>query len=151
MFSSVIAFTISPFILSTTFILANCGFPSSVRDTPTITLLLDEPLAPYGKCDVAENGQDAINAFEAALHGNEPYDIVCLDIMMPEIDGFEVLDQIKQIEDKKGISGRAGATTSLNRLKDIMKAFKGQCEDYIIKPINQEKFLNKLRQLKLID
>jgi two-component system chemotaxis response regulator CheY len=126
-----------------------------VEDDPVSRRFLQVMLAPYGKCDVVSNGQDAINAFEAALHGNEPYDIVCLDIMMPEMDGFEVLDQIKQIEDKKGISGRAGTkvimTTSLNRPKDIMKAFKGQCEDYLVKPINQEKFLNKLRQLKLID
>lgn len=102
--------------------------------------LLQEMLLPYGDCHLATNGREAITAFEHMLDKNTPYDLICLDIMMPIMDGQETLQNIRRLEKEKGIGGsecvKVIMTTALDDPKNIMMAFiKGQCEAYITKPI----------------
>lgn len=116
--------------------------------------LMQGILSPYGECHVAVNGREAVEQFKLALKENDNYDLVCLDIMMPEKDGNEVLREIRDLEDKAGILGLDGVkiimTTALDNPRIIMKAFKDQCEDYIIKPVDKTKLLDKVRKLGLI-
>lgn len=111
-------------------------------------------LSEYGECDVAVNGKEAIEAFKNALNENTPYDLVCLDIMMPEMDGQDALKQIREYEQEKGIFGfdcaKVIMTTALNDPDNIKTAFREQCEAYIVKPVDKEKLLNKLKELELI-
>ena len=48
-------------------------------------------LSQYGECDVAVDGMEAVDAFLMALEDGKPYDLICLDIMMPVMDGFQAL------------------------------------------------------------
>jgi two-component system chemotaxis response regulator CheY len=76
-----------------------------VEDDFTSRKLLQRILSPYGEVDVAVNGQEAVDAFETALRDAKPYDLVCMDIMMPEMDGQEALKRIRQIERLRERSG----------------------------------------------
>lgn len=100
-------------------------------------------LTKYAEVDVTVDGQEAVNAFELALEDGEPYDLVCLDVMMPNMDGLEALEAIRQIESGSGATKRARVimTTALNEVNQVDKAFQLGCEGYAVKPINTEKFL----------
>ena len=100
-------------------------------------------LTKYAEVDVTVDGQEAVNAFELALEDGEPYDLVCLDVMMPNMDGLEALEAIRQIESGCGATKRARVimTTALNEVNQVDKAFQLGCEVYAVKPINTEKFL----------
>ncbi|HAI10847.1 MAG TPA: response regulator [Phycisphaerales bacterium] len=111
-------------------------------------------LAQYGNCDVAIDGLEAVEAIGIALKAQTPYDLVFLDIMMPNMDGQEALTHIRQIELDHGIATGDGAkvvmSTALSDTHNVLKAFNGQCEAYIVKPVTREKILNQLIDLELI-
>ena len=107
--------------------------------------------AHFDKCHMAVNGREAVDAYVFSLDKQEPYDLICLDIMMPVLDGQEALKEIRKIEAERGIGGhdmvKVLMTTALDGPKHIMGAFmKGSCEDYLIKPIDQEKLDNYLQK-----
>lgn len=111
-------------------------------------------LTKYGDCDVTVDGAEAVEAYTMALESGEGYDLICLDIMMPILDGYQALSQIRNIEKQKGIpecqAVKIIMTTALNDGKNVTKAFKMGCTAYAGKPIDQDKFENELRKLELI-
>jgi len=124
-----------------------------VEDDFTSRLLLQGLLQPYGVCHICVNGREAIDAFKKALDEKESYNLVCLDIMMPEIDGQAALKQIRTIEQEAGILPSLGTkvimTTALDDKKNIMSAFREQCDIYLVKPIDREKLKESLVTLGL--
>jgi len=116
--------------------------------------ILQTILSNYGECHVAIDGQEALFAFEQAISEGEPYSAVCLDIMMPEMDGQQALNKMRKFEEKKGIFGFDGAkiimTTALDDSENIKKAFREQCEAYLIKPISKSKLEKILIDFKLV-
>lgn len=115
---------------------------------------MEKMLEKYGECDVVVDGNGAIDAFMIALDGNEVYDLICLDVMMPEMDGYQVLKGIRNIEKAHRISKEQGVKiimiTALNEQQSIDMAFELGCSVYCAKPIDIEKFEEALRDLKLI-
>lgn len=111
-------------------------------------------LSKFGECDVTVDGMEAVDAFLMALDCDESYDLVCLDIMMPELDGYQVLKTIREIESERNIPEEKASkiimTTALNEGRNVTKAFELGCVAYAGKPIDQEKFENVLRKLELI-
>ncbi len=111
-------------------------------------------LQQYGSCDVAIDGIEAVEAITSAINDKTPYDLVFLDIMMPNMDGQEALTCIRQVEVDNGISVGDGAkvvmTTALSDAHNVLKAFNGQCEAYIVKPVTREKILNQLIELEMV-
>ncbi|MFW5734365.1 MAG: response regulator [Oceanidesulfovibrio sp.] len=126
-----------------------------VEDDFTSRKLMQNILAPYGDCDIAVNGTEAVEAFEQALKQKNPYDLVCMDIMMPEMDGQEALKQIRAIEKEYDIRGnketKVVMTTALDDPKNVVEAYyKGGATSYIPKPIDRQLFVHLLRNLGLI-
>ncbi len=111
-------------------------------------------LDKYGECDVTVDGGEAVDAFLMALEDEEPYDLICLDIMMPVLDGYQVLKAIRSMEKERGIEGdkmvKIIMTTALNEEKNVRVAFELGCTVYCNKPIDQEKFEQVLSKLKLV-
>lgn len=126
-----------------------------VEDDFTSRKLLQMILAPYGECDIAVNGEECIDAFRMALRDGKPYDLVCMDIMMPQKDGHQALKEIRLIEKEQGISHANEAkiimTTALDDPRNVVEAYyKGGATSYIPKPIDKHMFLQLLRNLELI-
>jgi two-component system, chemotaxis family, chemotaxis protein CheY len=126
-----------------------------VEDDFTSSLLLQEILKHYGPCQTALDGQKAVEAVRTALDSGEPYDLITLDIMMPEMDGHEALKEIRALEEAKGIIPIKGVkvvmTTALDDSKNILASFKDQCDIYLTKPVDKARLLGELRKLKLIE
>jgi len=127
-----------------------------VEDDFTSRRLLQKILAPYGECDIAVDGKEALEAFTLAVREGRRYRLICLDIMMPEIDGQQVLKKIRQMEKELGIAPREEATiimtTALDAPRDVVEAYyRGGCTDYLVKPIGKVKLLDLLRKYALAD
>lgn len=111
-------------------------------------------LSKYGDCDVTVDGKEALEAYQMAHEMGEDYDLICLDIMMPGLDGYQALKAIRDLEKVNGISEENSVkiimTTALNEGRNVTKAFDLGCVAYAGKPIDQDKFGNVLRKLGLI-
>jgi two-component system, chemotaxis family, chemotaxis protein CheY len=125
-----------------------------VEDDFTSRIILQRTLAPYGESHIAVNGKEAVQAFEIALRQGVPYHLVCMDIMMPEMDGQTALKEIRAIEESAGIMLGDGVkvimVTALKDMKNVTSAYKAFCDAYIVKPVDREKFVTELRTLGLI-
>ena len=110
-------------------------------------------LSKYGECDVTVDGMEAVDAFMMALEEGNPYDLVCLDIMMPVMDGYRALGGIRNLEKERNIPEEKCAkvimATALNEEKNVKMAFELGCTIYSGKPIDQNRFEQALRKLGL--
>jgi two-component system, chemotaxis family, chemotaxis protein CheY len=124
-----------------------------VEDDFTSRLLLQELLKSYGPSHIAVNGNEAVDAVRVALEAGDPYDLICLDIMMPEMDGQTALKEIRALEEEHGVLSAQGAkivmTTALDDPANVMHAFYELCDAYIFKPIMKAKLLNELQKMGL--
>ncbi|HXB96855.1 MAG TPA: response regulator [bacterium] len=123
-----------------------------VEDDFTSRLLLQELLKAYGQSHIAVNGVEAVQAAELALDAGEPYDLICLDIMLPLLDGLAALKQIRALEQAAGPArpSKVMMTTALNDLKSLRMAYESMCDAYLEKPIHKAKLLDGLRDLRLL-
>ena len=124
-----------------------------VEDDFISRLYLQEILKPYGAVHIAVNGKEAVEAARAALDAGEQYDLICLDIMMPEMDGHEALRQIRGLEESRGILPPRGSkifmTTALDNMKNIFEGFRGLCDAYLAKPLSKANLLENLHEFGL--
>lgn len=81
-------------------------------------------LSKFGSCDVFENGDLALAAVREAHAAGAPYDILCLDILMPGMNGDEVLGRIRQDEADRGIDASSGLRVLCLTTLDIKVEFK---------------------------
>ena len=85
-----------------------------VEDDFTSRLLLQTFLSRYGDCHVAVNGWEAAEAVRSALDGGERYDLICMDLMMPEMNGRDAVKQIRALEAARSISPTSGVKTFMS-------------------------------------
>lgn len=110
-------------------------------------------LSRYGDCDETVDGMEAVDAYMMALEDEEPYDLVCLDIMMPVMDGYQALAGIRKMEKAYHIASEKQAkiimATALNEQQNVDMAFEMGCTVYSGKPIDEKKFEQALKDLGL--
>lgn len=111
-------------------------------------------LSKYGECDVTVDGMETIEVFMMSLESKEYYDLICLDIMMPEVDGIKALKTIRKLELERNVSESDRAkiimTTALNSTDNIFTSYESGSEAYAVKPIDTEKLIDVMRKLSLI-
>lgn len=109
-----------------------------VDDNQTNIILLQAILkrAKYNTVS-ATNGTDALRIMQE-MHP----DLVLLDIMMPEMDGYEVARRKDEIEDIQSIPFLF--VTALSDTNSMVKGFKAGCSDFITKPFNTEEILIRI-------
>lgn len=124
------------------------------EDDPATQKLMQRYLSSYGDCTAAVDGEDTIKAFIEAQNQKRPYDMLCLDIMMPKKSGHQVLEAVRLVESELGITGLDGVkvimTTALGDPKNVIAAFREGCEAYVVKPVKKEKLCEEMEKLGVI-
>ena len=118
----------------------------AVDDIPLNLLLVQKMLARYNfKFRTAANGQQELDAVE-----QEKPDLILLDLMMPGIDGFEVIRRLR--ENPRTADIRIIILSALNSNEDVVKGFNLGANDYLVKPIIMEKLLScVITQLQVVE
>ena len=115
--------------------------------------LLEAMLKNYGECVVSTSGDDAIERFEEAIREKEPFDLVCLDIMMPQKDGYDVLRDMRKFE--LGFpqieKSRIIMVTALEKNNNKVKAFHENCDGYLVKPVERRLLFEMLKKMDLLE
>jgi len=104
--------------------------------------------------DIVVNGREAVEAFKMAHEEEQPYDLILMDIMMPEVDGIEALKRIREMEEEEKYRPKVKAimTTALDDPRTVIKSFHdGEASAYIVKPVAKEKLYNELEKLGLLN
>ncbi|MBU3915710.1 response regulator [bacterium] len=112
---------------------------------------LSAMLLGFGEIDSASSGFEAVEFVKIGLAEGNAYDLIFLDIMMPDMDGIETLQKIRKIEEDNGIHIGNGSkiimATALADKQDVFSAFSKGCEYYLIKPIQQERVFELLNEM----
>ncbi len=114
-----------------------------VDDDLTSRLAIEDLLSRFGQVDACVDGDEAVQAGISALTRGEPYDLICMDIMMPSMSGIEALQRIRSEEERSGC-GRATRVIMVTGSEDaefISQAFHRYCDAYISKPVDPEALL----------
>ena len=123
--------------------------------------LLTHILQPYGACVEAVSGQSAVTLFKTALSEGNPFDLVLMDILMPEMDGQQALKEIRLAEkaaygpslsslDQEGYAFILMITAIDDPAQLIQAYTKGKCNGYLNKPIAVSDLLDRLEKNNLI-
>jgi len=123
-----------------------------VEDHLVNRFVIEKMLKDYGECDSAVNGKEAVQAFSMAFDEGKPYDIIFLDIMMPEMDGREALKLIREIEKNKSVSASKEVkiimVTALDAPEEVINAYyHGGCTNYLVKPIDRKRLDSIMKDL----
>ncbi|MFH1135861.1 MAG: response regulator [Pseudomonadota bacterium] len=111
---------------------------------------LEKILEPYAACVSVENGPAALEQFDRAWARREPFDVICLDISMPGMDGDEVLFEIREREKNLEAARRKPAkimmVTAHSDKDTIITAIQAGCNDYLVKPYDRQSVLAKFQK-----
>jgi len=125
-----------------------------VDDISFLSIILSRMLQDIAVTDTASNGEEAIKKFSSAFYQDKPYDLICLDIKMPNIDGVQVLEFIrnfeKESENLKNGPTKIIMTTGVNQKDEVIKVMKKGSDGYIVKPYHKDKIYQEVKRLNLI-
>ena len=116
--------------------------------------LIAKYLEGIGNCEMAENGLTAVEKFRTAFESNNPYELIFMDIVMPEMDGNIAANEIRTIEKGWGVTIKDGVSiivmSSLNTPSDVIQSFvSAKSAAHLIKPVQPDKLLATLGKLGL--
>jgi len=126
-----------------------------VEDDCASRLLLQTFLKQYGICDVAGNGREAVDKVRFALERSQKYDLVCMDIMMPELDGRDAVRQIRALELASSVLSTSISkiimTTVVDDAQEVFRCFRESCDAYLLKPIDLTRLLSQMKSFQLVE
>jgi two-component system chemotaxis response regulator CheY len=123
-----------------------------VEDSASSQTEIQDILLPYADCDGALDGISAVGKFRDALLANEPYDLICMDITMPNMDGKTALSIIREMEHQRKIKDTPVImlTASRDALSRIETLSELKAHSYLVKPVTKETLIKELRRLKVL-
>jgi two-component system, chemotaxis family, chemotaxis protein CheY len=126
-----------------------------VEDDRISSEVLEKMMSKYGSCHAAADGRAAGELFCQAHEDQNPYDLVLMDIMIPEVDGLQAVLAIRRVEAARNIAlplrVKVIMTTALDDPRTIMKAlYESDANSYLVKPIRMQRLEEELRALKLV-
>lgn len=124
-----------------------------VDDDFTHRLLLQRFLTSTGEVHIAANGREAVTAVTEAIKAGQPYDLVCLDIQMPLVDGHRALEEIREVEQELHVPTakhvKVVMTTAHTEKDHVLDAFRQAADAYLTKPVSKDKLLGFVKEWKL--
>jgi two-component system chemotaxis response regulator CheY len=126
-----------------------------VDDDLVTRFILKAILDQHFVCDMAENGAETLLAIDQAHHQGSHFDLVCLDINMPGMDGLTVLKLIRENEQALALPADMETRViiiSIEKTSEIVLRSFFECgaSSYLTKPINRELLLQALTTLGLV-
>ena len=125
-----------------------------VEDDYISRRLLCRYLEPYGDIEEAVNGQEAVDLVRRSLAVMEPFDLICLDIMMPGMDGQQALVHIRRMEAENdmplGRGSKVVMTSAMEGNHHVMEAMNASADGYVVKPIERLSFIETLKETGLL-
>jgi two-component system, chemotaxis family, chemotaxis protein CheY len=124
-------------------------------DEPMPRAMLSALVTPLaGELVAVGSGDEAVRAFKRRLEASRPFELVFLDMLMPEgIDGRAALAEIRRLESERGLTTRTRAkilmTTGVDDIRTVMGSFHDECDAYLVKPISGGRLRPALRKLGL--
>ena len=126
-----------------------------VDDVFMMRKLLNTILQEFGECVLAEDGENALKIFENAIKVEKPFDLVCLDIMMPHINGVELLNKIRNLESKNEFQNKPKVKiiliSAVYKQNIVDKIGKDKFDSYITKPIGKADLISEIKKLGLVN
>jgi len=111
------------------------------EDDATSRVLLQRFLSKFGECDIAVDGKEAVQTVKTARQAKRSYDLVCMDLHMPVMNGQDAIREIREQESAAGV---------LRPAKIITLAQQSQRDAYLMKPIDTGKLHSELQEIGLI-
>ncbi|CAN2040488.1 putative Chemotaxis protein CheY [Candidatus Magnetomoraceae bacterium gMMP-15] len=104
-----------------------------------------------GECKAVESGKGAIAAFKNAWENWQPFNLISLDISMPDMTGIEVLSKIKSMEKEKQVPDdlkvKIMMVTSHSDKGNITACIAAGCDAFVVKPFDKKVIIKKLEKL----
>ena len=127
-----------------------------VEDDELSRKILEEFMSGFAVCDTAENGKVGYDLFEKAIMDGHPYDLICSDVVMPVLDGHEMVCNIRAREESLPIVDYIHTMifmiSSSGSPKNMTQAIlDNNCDDYIVKPFHRETLKAMLLKYNLIE
>lgn len=119
------------------------------EDDPASAVYLKKVLSAYGECCVATDGLQTIEEFIRAYEAGASYNLVCLDIMLPRIDGIQVLNMIQETLGQSNMNGETKIimVSALNDHETVENVAEGGCDAFLWKPVSIERIESVLKEL----
>ena len=117
-----------------------------VEDDKVLRNMFTLFLKPYCKVYTAINGNDSLTLIKQFFDEGNPFELILLDIMLPELDGISVLKEIRKYEQKK-LSYKKAIVIMITALcdhKNVYNSFSEDCNGYLVKPISKKILLKIL-------
>lgn len=118
-------------------------------------VVLHDMLRGVAECHIAVNGEEAVGAFKKALEDGRPYDLVCLDLVMPEMDGQQALQEMRALENEQGVDQVDRCVVFVvSMVEDNRETneafFLGGADSFLVKPIEETRLMVELREHGLL-
>jgi two-component system chemotaxis response regulator CheY len=126
-----------------------------VEDNATLREMTSAFLVDHAEVVTACNGREGAGIFARAYEEKNPFDLVLLDIVMPEMDGRMALKLMRLVEKTlpaaQGQRGVIIMTTALESAEDVQDSlWQGDCTDYLVKPVARADLMAMLRRYELV-
>lgn len=109
-------------------------------------------LSEHGVCHAATSGTQALEMFVKAATSGQPYTLVTIDINMPHMDGYAVIQQLRLQERRLKITpARKIIVSAAADTDNVMRAARSDCDGFLVKPVSRETLLKKLLPMGLLD
>ncbi len=122
-----------------------------VDDEQVSRNVLRKAMESFGPCEEAEGGREATAAFDRAWEESSPFDLLLVDLSMPDMDGREVIQQIRSREESMEVPAAAQAkivvVTSHSEKDTVLSCLRAGCDDFIVKPFERDVLSAKLAEL----